>query len=399
MGIGDDPFPFDAGTPRREASLDEAVDASFVVEALAHSYDLIVVTDASLRIRFVSQGIANLLGSTPEDALGQDSLSFFHQDDVASFALAITSMISGGLDEFTTFHPDTTNFHRLRHADGHYVMVEASGGPFLRGDEVAGFWYVARRPMLQEIYADVVSRVLDEQPLADALQRIVEVFSSTIVVGGGCVTAWPVDEPRFTLGSGLPSTLNGREVLPGSPWARAMTTMEPVAVDDVQLLDEQLRAIALSTEVRSLYVVPVPGVDGTCSAFITVWTPDGAPPSSNVEHMVKMAADLVQVALRLRTQVSNLRRSAASDPLTGLANRRALADALDAVQAGETVALLMVDLDRFKAVNDQHGHPAGDTLLLAVARRLERAARSGDLVARIGGDEFAILCRNCDDAG
>lgn len=84
------------------------------------------------------------------------------------------------------------------------------------------------------------------------------------------------------------------------------------------------------------------------------------------------------------------------DPLTDLPNRRLFEDRLDHALArsarnGTRHALLMVDLDRFKLVNDSYGHPAGDALLIEIAELLRRAARSADTCARIGGDEFAVL--------
>ncbi len=84
------------------------------------------------------------------------------------------------------------------------------------------------------------------------------------------------------------------------------------------------------------------------------------------------------------------------DALTGLANRKALRDRLverlaSAARTGQATAVLYVDLDRFKAVNDTLGHPLGDALLRKVAERFKSALRDGDVVARLGGDEFAII--------
>lgn len=94
----------------------------------------------------------------------------------------------------------------------------------------------------------------------------------------------------------------------------------------------------------------------------------------------------------------SLRRIAFEDPLTGLPNRRALqARWIEAVAQGATsLALLILDLDRFKPVNDLYGHETGDMVLAMVARRLESCAAPG-FVARLGGDEFAILVQD-DDA-
>ena len=85
------------------------------------------------------------------------------------------------------------------------------------------------------------------------------------------------------------------------------------------------------------------------------------------------------------------------DALTGLANRRSFSARLDEAlerfhRSGHPVGLVMVDLDRFKPVNDTHGHQAGDEVLVEVARRLTEAVRTTDLVARVGGDEFAVVC-------
>jgi diguanylate cyclase (GGDEF)-like protein len=96
-----------------------------------------------------------------------------------------------------------------------------------------------------------------------------------------------------------------------------------------------------------------------------------------------------------------LRHQATHDPLTGLANRLRLAEALELSCTSRTATsastgLLVCDLDRLKAVNDRVGHKGGDELLVEVAARLRDSVRPGDLVARIGGDEFVIMLRDVD---
>jgi diguanylate cyclase (GGDEF)-like protein len=96
-----------------------------------------------------------------------------------------------------------------------------------------------------------------------------------------------------------------------------------------------------------------------------------------------------------------MRRMAHEDALTGLPNRVLLGDRLrQAIRAasrdGHKVALIYFDLDKFKPVNDTHGHAAGDRLLQMVARRLRAGLREADTLARIGGDEFVVLLPRCD---
>ena len=119
---------------------------------------------------------------------------------------------------------------------------------------------------------------------------------------------------------------------------------------------------------------------------------------------VRLAGTLADVT-EARTAVARLEHHALHDPLTGLPNRVLLLDRLEqALRRGRrrerqpACALLFLDLDRFKVVNDSLGHAAGDTLQQAVARRLQGVLRPEDTVARLGGDEFCILLEEIDDA-
>lgn len=83
---------------------------------------------------------------------------------------------------------------------------------------------------------------------------------------------------------------------------------------------------------------------------------------------------------------------ARTDPLTGLPNRRAFDEKIDvAIHAGETFSVAIIDLDHFKSVNDTHGHPVGDAVLRQLGAILTQTSRATDFVARIGGEEFAII--------
>jgi diguanylate cyclase (GGDEF)-like protein len=99
---------------------------------------------------------------------------------------------------------------------------------------------------------------------------------------------------------------------------------------------------------------------------------------------------------RLEERLHVLERNAFRDPLTGLPNRTMLQDRIEHALAEAqrhhlTIAVLLLDLDGFKEVNDRNGHEVGDQVLVSLAQRLRRAVRAGDAVARMGGDEFVIL--------
>src|SRR5205085_1494099 len=99
---------------------------------------------------------------------------------------------------------------------------------------------------------------------------------------------------------------------------------------------------------------------------------------------------------QLGDAMTELSHQAYHDPLTGLANRFLFNERLEhasrqASRRAGRIAVLLLDLDQFKAVNDGMGHAVGDALLVAVAQRLEKVTRACDTVARLGGDEFAFL--------
>src|ERR671921_2903439 len=119
-------------------------------------------------------------------------------------------------------------------------------------------------------------------------------------------------------------------------------------------------------------------------------TPDGDPP-----HVVAIIEDITE---RKALEAQLVHRSL-HDPLTGLPNRILFHDRLrHALERGHRertpTCVLIIDLDGFKAVNDEHGHPMGDAVLVAFAERLTSVLRASDTAARLGGDEFSIVCEN-----
>lgn len=118
----------------------------------------------------------------------------------------------------------------------------------------------------------------------------------------------------------------------------------------------------------------------------------------------RMSSALIQERSQLETDIERLKVLSATDALTGLPNRRSLLEVLTA-QIDRSRALkrplsvLMIDVDRFKKYNDEHGHPAGDAALQGIAVALRSVVRESDLVARYGGEEFVVVLPGCDGRG
>ncbi len=134
------------------------------------------------------------------------------------------------------------------------------------------------------------------------------------------------------------------------------------------------------------------------AGVVALASPDIRPPQTPESDMLAGAARLARLALERALSEARLTDQSRHDSLTGLANRRAFLNA--AVRAvvrsrrSAEAMVLYVDLDRFKSVNDSLGHRVGDKLLIEVARRIQGVVRPTDVAARLGGDEYAVLCED-----
>jgi len=148
----------------------------------------------------------------------------------------------------------------------------------------------------------------------------------------------------------------------------------------------------------------------------TVFSPDGTPHeiitrksriilSDGRRLLVGVLHDVTEVSqlnealtaseAKLHEQAAELRRLSVTDPLTDCLNRRGLHDVVEDIDDGAPTAVLVVDLDHFKAINDQWGHEIGDDALRHVADLLRAGVRPGDTIARVGGEEFVVLLQDC----
>lgn len=230
-------------------------------------------------------------------------------------------------------------------------------------------------------------------------------FETAAVVG--IITTRP--EQGLRLRRDLAGQMNAR-ILVLSPEDAVTEGRNAAALPDVYVLDADLNGpntgLRLMSELRSrshshnaaFCLVTGPNAMTAPSVAFDLGANDLVPNSVTAEELASRIQRLIlrkRQEDRLRASVQDGLRMAMIDPLTGLHNRRfgeaqlaAIAQA--AQREGSDFAVMVVDLDRFKSVNDRWGHAAGDAVLMQVSQRMAHSLRAGDLVARIGGEEFLI---------
>ena len=328
--------------------------------------DAIVVVDGAINLRYVNRAGEELLGYRGEDWVGRSLLSLVHPDDVPMLISSASTVLGKRIG--------TPIEARAKCADGSWRWLEFVGGDALQVEGVGGLVVVAR---------DITQRRIWEVAAGDAaiLQHLVQQGSSILLLldqqgnvnsVNGAFTRLLGHDQSFVRGRPLASFCDGAgapDLVAALQQAAASGAVPAVEVAMLSA-DPSLPPRAIRFEIVNLLDDPV-----VCGFVVT-------------GHDV---SDLH----RARRSLEHMARH---DALTGLANRAVLIEQLEQIlDKGLPVAAVFIDLDRFKPVNDLFGHDAGDELLCEVSNRLLRVIRHGDLVARVGGDEFVVLAAGVDD--
>jgi diguanylate cyclase (GGDEF)-like protein/PAS domain S-box-containing protein len=338
---------------------------------IENASDIITVLEADASVRYHSPAIERVLGYTPEQLAGTSAFAGAHPEDVDGLRAFFQRVVR-----------EPGSVHRIvfrnRHRDGSWRNLELTVTNLLASRAVAGVVVNSR---------DVTERVRSEAALRES-----EILFRTVVetLGEGLIITDPADvilyaNPRVEEIYGYtPEQLIGRtgyDLL--------------VPPDEVELLRERLQHRRAG--VRERYQLRSLRRDGS-----TGWTEVHATPFLNAAGEVVGTLGAVADITERRRAEEQLAHGALHDALTGLPNRALFIDRLQHAierirRAGASgFAVLFMDVDRFKLVNDSLGHTTGDELLRAIGHRLERSLRPGDTVSRFGGDEFTLLVDGVD---
>ncbi|MGY6272119.1 EAL domain-containing protein [Achromobacter denitrificans] len=184
----------------------------------------------------------------------------------------------------------------------------------------------------------------------------------------------------------------------------AMARNAEVVVSDIATHPNWMnfRQMALSFGLRSCWSRPFGDSTRTVRGAFAIYGLRPRTPDRYESITLGMAAEIAAIAIELSDAQTALYHQATFDQLTSLLNRHAFFERLEKAMNGgrradRRLAIFMIDLDRFKYLNDTYGHVAGDSIIREIGQRLARSARLGDAVARLGGDEFAVLLEGITD--
>jgi diguanylate cyclase (GGDEF)-like protein/PAS domain S-box-containing protein len=351
----------------RKALEQEILDREAFVRMITDSLPLrVAYVDRDLRFRFVNLAHCRRFGRPREEILGRTREELLGRPTAPDIAAHTRSALAGAVQRFEY---DETSDGTHKRLDIQLIPDIAPGG------EVRGFFYIGL-DITERFDAEQALRTLtlEAQSQSDVLRLVTEAIPATVVVVGAD-TRYRFVNGAFERYCGLPrERILGRtagEVLGNEEVARRRPFMQ--------------RALRGESVTFALDYVRPEG---------TTWLELTCIPLRSDGHLVDGFVGIAQDITSQRREQARLTELSQREPLTGLLNRAGFEHALERLAGeglGDTLALMYIDLDRFKPVNDQHGHAVGDHLLQAVAQRLGGLVRPSDAVARLGGDEFVIL--------
>ena len=255
----------------------------------------------------------------------------------------------------------------------------------------------------------ILEQVVHNQALPDVLAGIAGMLD--VQIAGARSSVLMLRENKLVLGAAprLPreysDSLEGLQIGPAvGTCGTAMHHDETVIVEDIAAdpLWDEYRNLALPHGLRSCWSMPIPSSRGDVLGSLAVYRDEPSRPSQRDLDFMGMATRLAAVAIEHRMLTNELEHQAHHDALTALPNRLLFRDRLDhalaqAARKGLHVAVLYMDVDRFKSVNDMLGHSSGDALLRQAADRMQAIIRKSDTLARLGGDEFTVVLNELRD--
>lgn len=365
--------------------------------------DAVCVVDADSRFVYVSAAFERIFGYRPDEVVGTPVLNLVHPDDRQATLRVIADMMRGQP------HPHFAN--RYLHKSGHVVHVvwsahwsAADGVRIAVAHDVTEVKYAQNMQSALHAIAEAAHAAADLMAL---FKRIHTIIASLLPAQNFFVALYDAiqDElsfPYFVDQYDAPPA--PRPLDSGTFTAAVVRGGQPILFcRGARDLPPGVGGSIAGYPSMDWLGVPLTTSSGTIGALVVQSYSDDVRYDEKHKALLGFVSTQVATAIERKRTQTWLQYLAGHDQLTGLANRellhRQLEEALCRVRAERgMLATLYIDLDKFKQINDDHGHDIGDQLLQEVAHRIRGCVRTGDTVARLGGDEFVVLLDAIADA-
>jgi len=373
-----------------------------LIDVVYHAADMgFLMIDRDHRIIDLNPRATEICGRSAETLLGSAAMDIAARHHASEARATFERVFSRG--------DRHTDVWLLRRDDGRVLpaqvvneLIELDDGERFVLATLSDVTEEQRRTRLTEDRARVMEMVLRHTPMAALLDQVGVTLGhqhpeALVVVTRGSGPALALEyasEREADIAALLPRL----PLEPGRrPCGDSLRLNGVIVHPDLQAAecDAAAREAARHLGVRSAWVFAIPGAAGEAFGTLAIFHRDVHRTEGPDLEALREVGGLAALAMERRQLLDELSRRANTDALTGLPNRSLLQQraeqALAALPEGEALALLLIDLDNFKLVNDALGHDAGDELLEQMADSLTRAVRPADTVARLGGDEFVVL--------
>jgi diguanylate cyclase (GGDEF)-like protein/PAS domain S-box-containing protein len=392
---------------RSNAEREWAAERDLLRATVNQAPDFQYVKDPRSRFVAVNRTVAAFNGfASPAEMVGKTDFDITTAERAHELFAAEQQIMRSGqpLLDFEEPHTSTTGVKR---------WFSTSKVP-LRNDtgEVIGLAGVTRditarkqADSLREEQAHVLEMIAMNAPLEQILDRLVRLMESQLAGVIGSILLLDEDGSHLRHGAApsLPEAyskaIDGVAIGPGvGSCGTAAYRREAVIVADISTdpLWQDYRELAARYGLRSCWSAPVLSHQGAVLGTFAMYSAEVREPGADETRLTEMTTRIAAIAIERKRTADEISFLAHHDVLTGLPNRSLLKDrltqaVLQTQRHNPWVAVVFIDLDDFKTVNDSLGHTAGDTLLKVVANRMVNCVKATDTVVRLGGDEFVIL--------
>ena len=358
---------------------------------------------------FVNARWCYMTGRSPEQASGTGWQAAVHPDDLPTLMTDIQAACLTG--------SEYSGQYRYVRPDGEIVWVQGGGAPVRDDDgQLVGYLGTAtdltnrmHGEWLETDRREVLEMVAQDQAIDVVLARIVRLLERQ--ADGSIGAVFLIDEGAITIQSPrMPAELMEQMRVAPLPLASELIKAAWADADGVgvSFLDNvpvwsDLRAAVAAAGLQTCWTVPIQSNEHQPLGLVSVFCKHDRRPTRTEIELLQMIAKLATITIEHYQTTRQLAHLVRHDRLTGMPNRMMLEDRLQqsinlSKRSGKSVAVLALDIDKFKTVNDTLGHHAGDQLLQQFSQRLSSLLRATDTMARTGGDEFVIVLPELSDA-